>query len=452
MCSATRWCPRRRRGGPIRATSSDRVAWTETRNLAVEDPQVAWRIMAATAMDQQRLKAQAGIDNTGRKSIDSVLHLTLSWHPEESAGLSREEMLRAANGALRALKAEDRQALIVCHDDEPQPHVHVLLNRVSPDDGRMLPSSKEKLVLSQWAEGYEQERGQVLCQERVTNNAARKRGEYSRGEADTPRHILELEQANAHKRGIEKMQAEQRANDRALAKTRRERAERRAWSWEELVQRQNKRIGDIRQQHKREAQRTMQEVQARFRPQWAALHRAHEDQVRAFNANEERFMGRMRNTLSAIDFRAIAQADSRCQALGEAFDAIASKGARLEALRRVQEKAERALLARQRGEAERQIEQLRERRDEKLVQQRMAFMAERASLVLVHDMEDAALRHEWGRRSEQRRLAYERHRSTGDDDKRTLEDKEMSERLKRAHESASRNRQDRDQHRPRRGW
>ena len=32
-----------------RAQTGERVAWTETRNLAVDDPETGWRIMAATS-------------------------------------------------------------------------------------------------------------------------------------------------------------------------------------------------------------------------------------------------------------------------------------------------------------------------------------------------------------------------------------------------------------------
>lgn len=433
-----------------RARTSERVAWTETRNIATDDPDHAWRIMAATALDQARLKQQAGIKSTGRKSNDAVLHMTLSWHPDEKTGLSREEMMKAALGAVRALRAEDRQVLFVSHDDEPQPHVHVLINRVSPADGRMLPSSKEKLALSHWAESYERERGQILCEERVTNNAARKRGEFVRGEADTPRHIFELEEAHAHKPGIEAVKKQQRASDRALARQRRNRSNRRAKAWNDLLKRQSDRLSDIRHQNKRNTERAKEGVRSRFRPEWSALLRRQEEQVRAFETNEERFMGRMKNVLSAIDFRAIVRAGDRKQALGEAFDAIASKGARLEALKRVQEKSQRALLARQRAEEKRIVTQLRDERNEKLATQRAAFINERMSLVLVHDMEDAAHRHEWRRRSESRRAAYGQHRS-GEDESRKLDAEKLREQLKQDHDKRMDNRPDRGQ-RPRRSW
>ena len=63
---------------------------------------MAWRLMAATAMDQARLKEQAGIRSTGRKSADVVLAYSLAWHPDEKDGLTREEMLLAAHASIKA--------------------------------------------------------------------------------------------------------------------------------------------------------------------------------------------------------------------------------------------------------------------------------------------------------------------------------------------------------------
>jgi hypothetical protein len=429
-----------------RAKTSNRVAWTETRNLATGDPHVAWKLMAATAMDRDRLKCGAGVKNSGRKSGDVVLHLTLSWHPGEKDKLPREEMMRAGLGALRALRADDRQVLFVCHDDEPQPHLHILINRVSPEDGRMLPSSKEKLVLSQWAEGYERERGQILCEERVINNAARKRGEHVRGEPDTPRHIHELHAAHAHKPGIEAVRKQERHLDADLAKARRQRmnSRRRAWSNLNLMQKQA--FKELRQRFRLETQRARQDVRQQFKPRWTELHRVQSEQFRAFEASEESTLGRIRNTLSAIDFKAIMKAGDRRRAVGEAFDAIASKGARLEALKRVHAKAERQLLARQRAEELKAAQTVRQERNAELARRRDAFTNERLSMILVQDMEDAAHRHEWRNRSQARKAAYERHQGTAADT-RSLEVDDMLDRIKKAQQK----RMD-GENRPKQGW
>ena len=54
-------------------SSSERVAWTETRNIASDRPEVATRIMIATAERADQLKAEAGIAATGRKAQKPVL-------------------------------------------------------------------------------------------------------------------------------------------------------------------------------------------------------------------------------------------------------------------------------------------------------------------------------------------------------------------------------------------
>ena len=153
-----------------RAATSERVAWAVTRNMATQNPELAWRVMAATALDQNRLKEEAGVKKTGRKSNAHVMHYSLLWHADEAAGLTKEEMLRAAEQSLSVLGkqlgdrrqfADDHQSLIICHQDEKHPHVHVIVNRVHPDNGIILSSSNEKLKLSQWAQEYERERGQI---------------------------------------------------------------------------------------------------------------------------------------------------------------------------------------------------------------------------------------------------------------------------------------------------
>ena len=46
----------KRREGEAERLTSERVAWTHTLNLATDDPERAWRIMAHTAMSQAELK------------------------------------------------------------------------------------------------------------------------------------------------------------------------------------------------------------------------------------------------------------------------------------------------------------------------------------------------------------------------------------------------------------
>lgn len=390
-----------------RATTSERVAWTETHNLATDDPQVAWRVMAATALDAPRRKREAGIKTTGRKSNDSVLHLTLSWHPDEKAGLTREEMMKAALGAVRALGAEDRQAIFVSHNDEEHAHVHVLLNRVSPADGRMLPSSKEKLNLSRWAEAYERERGKVLCEERAVNNAARQRGEYTRGEKNRPRHVVELESANDNHPRKADIRREQRAKDVEASRRDRETKKQQKQALAALEKQHRQKLKDIRSAARSDVQRAKSAVRDQFRPQWKDLLRSHDADMRAFEKREESFIGRVKNALKSIDFAALVRAGERRKAISDAFSAFASAGARLEGIRRQQEKESRKLAAQQNKSERSAAAPINKQRDAAIDRERTAYTEERTSLQLTHDLESAAQRATWTTRRKDRNAAYE---------------------------------------------
>jgi hypothetical protein len=178
-------------------TREGRAVWTEMVNLVTAKPEMAARVMAATAMSADYLKEKAGIKKTGRKSKDAVLHVTLSWDPDEKP--TRPEMSAFAKRAIAALKAQDRQAMIICHRDTKHPHVHIVINRVSPRDGRMLPAFKERLALSELALAYEKENGRVLCPQRERNAERRAKGEYVRAEKDLSRPEYERMRAEQQK-------------------------------------------------------------------------------------------------------------------------------------------------------------------------------------------------------------------------------------------------------------
>ena len=126
--------------------------------------------MAATAEAAPDLKRLAGGAATGRKLEKPVCHYSLNWAKDEKP--DRQEMLRAAEGSLKALGMERHQALVVSHRDG-QPHVHVIANRVEPESGKAAGLSRSKLRLSKWAERYEREQGKIRCPERERNNRRR---------------------------------------------------------------------------------------------------------------------------------------------------------------------------------------------------------------------------------------------------------------------------------------
>ncbi|NRA56515.1 MAG: relaxase/mobilization nuclease domain-containing protein [Phycisphaerales bacterium] len=393
-----------------RATTSERVAWTETRNIATSNPRLAVRVMAATAMDADRLKREAGVRATGRKSRNAVQHLTLSWRPDEAEGLSREEMMRAALGAIRALGAEDRQALIVCHTDEAQPHVHLAINRVSPADGRMLSSSKEKLALSEWAEAYERERGEILCENRAINNAARKRGEYTRGEPDTPRHIFELQNANDNTPDAERIKAEQKALDLDLGRRTRELRTRHAEQAKALSDKLRADRRAVLDARRERYQRACDRVRAEFRDAWTERFHERRAALRDFERRETRLTGRLGNAIRAIDFGAMVRGEERRDALKRAYNMLGSAGARLEAFNRSQDALDRQLELWQKTTEREAITRERSAVRDELSTLGAMYSAERESLILRHELERAGNRTAWKTRGDQRREAWAKSR------------------------------------------
>ena len=149
-----------------------RVAWTETVNLATDDARVAARQMAATVTYADELKDLAGVRAGGRRLEKPVTHYSLSWGPGEKP--PQATMVNAARASLRALGLDDHQAVLVAHRDGTTPHVHVVANRVSVEDGRAAPLSQSRLKLSRWAEAYERKQGHIRCPRRVEHNRDRR--------------------------------------------------------------------------------------------------------------------------------------------------------------------------------------------------------------------------------------------------------------------------------------
>ncbi len=104
------------------AEEQKRVAWATSRNLPTDDPDLAARIMRATAAQNVRVK-------------DPVYHLTLSFDPADT--VDRGAMERAADRVLEALHLQEHQVLIVAHADREHAHMHLMVNRVHPETGKV---------------------------------------------------------------------------------------------------------------------------------------------------------------------------------------------------------------------------------------------------------------------------------------------------------------------------
>jgi hypothetical protein len=155
----------KKREGELLRLSDDRVAWMTTRNCAARDPELAFHEMAATAWDADHLKAAAGARLSGHPLEKPVMTISLSWNPLDRP--SAEEMENAADSCLRFMGWDAHQAVYIAHNDTAHAHVHIVLNCVHPETGKVLDDSHSWNRSQMWAHDYEREHGRVWCQERV---------------------------------------------------------------------------------------------------------------------------------------------------------------------------------------------------------------------------------------------------------------------------------------------
>lgn len=175
-------------GEQVNPSTSDRVAWTATRNLMHDDPAAAIDEMWHTAERQQLIKAEAGGRLSGRKCTEPVKTISLAWHPDQAP--TREDMIAAADEFLAHMGWREHQALYVAHNDTPHAHVHIILNRVHPGHGKTLDSWRDFDRAQIWGLAYEREHGEILCRKRLERD-------YETSERPSPKakipHSLEKE-------------------------------------------------------------------------------------------------------------------------------------------------------------------------------------------------------------------------------------------------------------------
>ena len=158
------------------ADTSERVTFTHTENLPTSNPDLAWKIMAHTALNANALKRASGQVATGNKLKYPVYAYSISW-PQ---GTSPDQAAMIAEGreTLKAFRLEGYQTLMVAHHDQKHPHIHLIVNRVHPETGLAAKHSNDWLKASKWAERYEIKDGVIHCKQRVENNRARREGRF----------------------------------------------------------------------------------------------------------------------------------------------------------------------------------------------------------------------------------------------------------------------------------
>ncbi len=407
------------------ATTSDRVAWTHTHNLASDDPELSWKTMAATAMSQAELKEEAGIKNTGRKSNKHVMHYTLSWHDEERKDLTRDEMVSAALAsmtyigthegervrkhkktgkveyAIRTQHADQHQAIVVCHDElNKSPHVHVMLNRVHPEHGVFVPDTYEQEKLSVWALEYRKAQGKEhYCPLRQINAAKKARGLITSHRRKS-RIAYEAEQAQKA--------VDPGSRKAALLEIQRRRAGELKTKTEAMNEQHSAALHKLEDQHiqikkqerlkaHEQVRKSKDSINASYDPKIHALTERHQKEVQAFRDATKTALGRVRNTWEAFRTKLwMTEIRSRpLHATTQAFKLAFDSGLQQRNIEKHHAREQRELNG-EHGRTKRQAAQaIRADEQLKLADHRDQFEIQRNDLILTHDMEQAKLKAEW---------------------------------------------------------
>lgn len=368
------------------AQTAERVAWAETRNLMTDDPRAAMRIMVATAQSADELKAAAGVRAAGRKSNAHVYAYSLAWHPDEAGQLDRAEMLRAADSSLKVLGAENHQAVIVCHQDQKHPHIHVIVNRVDPATGKMLSTSNDRLKLSDWANAYERERGVILTPKREEKRELREKF---------------AEQTERRQYAAEKRQQAAKASERDKTPA----ATLKAFSDQQKATHKQE-WADLSAKNKAARNRVFAESgaaikeaaarhKAECKPVWAAFFRQQREGDRQFQAREKTLSGIVQNAMLATTQQKVSGQLGNRGTLSATFGNVLSSHARAKAFEEIKDMNRRELSAHLKSILDTEIHGIKEKRDSALAAQRQTFSQERARLIERQDKERGKIREAW---------------------------------------------------------
>lgn len=369
----------------VDADTSDRVDFVETRNVATDNPQAAWRIMASRAYVQDELKEKAGVRSSGRKNGKPVGHMLISWGRDEADAqdLGREQMVKAAEGALKAIGADKHQAMIVAHNDtaDKSPHCHVIINLIG-DDGRLKKNWKEHEKLSLFALKEEiRIHGEPIVSERHKRWHDREAGETPAPMKKKARHLYELEKAaeqdNSHAKNAERLLAQQGEIERQ----KNEQEARHIRNRERLRNIKEERERRAKAQHEALIRRARTNARKLYTEPWRCLHTDQRHERNQFNQNEKGIRGSIENGLRLVDWFKLFERpkDSGKDSLKDLFQILTSEAKRREVLMHQQDRQRRALRNEQQKAERDAITIAKQLRDQRLqeVQKDYVIKAER---------------------------------------------------------------------------
>ena len=310
----------------------------------------------------------------------------LAWHPDEAEALTKAEMLSAVESSLQELQAEHLQAIVVCHTDQKHPHVHVVLNRVDPADGRMHPFKNDRLQLSDWANNYERERGEILTPVREEKRQERERNKDQKSRQD----YAQQKRKEASERPKDDLSPAAMLKDLSAAQKESHRQE-----WSELSATNKakrnaiyddyrKRIKDAAALHKHEC-----------KPFWRDHFKNERERKKAYDNRETSILGIVQNAMSATAYQHITGELDGKGKLSATFSNVLSSQKRRTVFEKRLELDRKTLHRELKSILDEDIKSIQSQRTAALKDQRASFDQSRSELIERQDAEWAKVREAW---------------------------------------------------------
>ena len=243
--------------------TAHRVGFTAMLNMEAETPEQAIGQMTAS-YERYREREK---NKRGRKLTKPVYVYSLSWAPDQTP--TQDEMMSAAHSSLKALRLEGLQTLIVQHTDEPHPHIHVIVNRIEPDGSRARNVAFDQLRFSRWAEQYERDHGGIRCEQRVENNALRRKGVMVKDTVSLTRTEYEARER------VQRAAQEQWRKDQEAFQKQAHASER-----SDLWQKQSRERAALEAKTEARIKQDRVAAKEKFKPQWRTLYQNQDRQTR----------------------------------------------------------------------------------------------------------------------------------------------------------------------------
>ena len=93
----------------------------DSKGIMVADPLSAAASFKVQAMLRPEIKSPVG-------------HICISFHPDDTPRLTNDMMVELCDAYMKGMGIQDTQFLLVRHYDTKHPHMHLIFNRLRPED------------------------------------------------------------------------------------------------------------------------------------------------------------------------------------------------------------------------------------------------------------------------------------------------------------------------------